>query len=121
MDNIETEQRRPGSFMVNEVGTISRQTVTVTGGHFVVGQVLGKIENSGCFTAFDPTASDGSEKACGILYAQVDASAADQTATAIVRLVEVAGSELTWPEGITDEAKNVAIATLADDHMIVVR
>lgn len=121
MNPIKTEQRRPGAFIVNEVGTISRATVTVTGGHFMAGQVLGKIENSGCFTAFDPNASDGSKKPCGILYAQVDASTADQAATAIVRLVEVAGSELTWPDDISDAAKNLAIATLADAHMIIVR
>jgi hypothetical protein len=61
----------------------------------------------------DPAAANGSEAASGVLYAAVDASAADAEGVAIVRLAEVNAAELVWPEGITGGQKTTALGELA--------
>lgn len=67
---------------------------------------------SGQYKAYDPDATDGSDKAVAILYGNAPVSAAAQEAVAIVRLAEVAESALT---DIDAEAK----ANLAAFDIIV--
>lgn len=54
-------------------------TVTVSGGDYKRGTVLGMITASGKYTACVKTATDGSENPVAILADNVDASSADQT------------------------------------------
>ncbi|MDX2223601.1 MAG: head decoration protein [Rhodospirillaceae bacterium] len=65
------------------------------------------------------TGIDGSEKAYGVLWDAIDASAADVAGAAIVRDAEVDANDLTWPSGITTNQKNAAIAQLATRGIIV--
>ncbi|QZN97350.1 head decoration protein [Symbiopectobacterium purcellii] len=53
-------------------------TVTVTGGAFKRGTVLGMVTESGKYTACVKTATDGSETPVAILVDNVDASTTDQ-------------------------------------------
>ncbi|MGB0467763.1 MAG: head decoration protein [Pontibacterium sp.] len=102
---IQTEARRTGEFIVSESnGHRSRETVTLTGGDFPAGQVLGVITANGKYTDYDAGAADGTETAAGILYAATDASAADQNAVVIVRDCEVASAALTGSDaaGVAD-------------------
>ncbi len=85
-----TEGVRSGEFLVSEAnGTRSRESVTITGGSFPAGQVLGMITASKKYTAYASGATDGSENAAAVLYGATDASTADQSAVAIVRDAEI--------------------------------
>ena len=78
-------------------------------------------EGKGEWTAFDPAGpNDGRRTAGAILYATVDSTSADAQAVATARLTAVTGSELIWPDGISDANKTTAIAALAAKHIIVV-
>lgn len=55
-------------------------TVTVTGGAYKRGTVLGLISASGTYTISVQSAADGSEKPLAILVDDVDASSSDQLA-----------------------------------------
>jgi|SRR5690554_5402896 len=91
-----TEATRAGEFLLSEAnGTRSRASITVTGGAYPAGQVLGIVTASGSYAAYDDTAEDGTEVAAGVLYDAVDASTADATGVAIVRDAEVKGALLT--------------------------
>lgn len=72
------------------------------------------------YTELDPDALDGSARAAAVLYDHVDASAADRPAVVIARIAEVRGSDLAWPDDISDGEKAAAIRALAN-HYIVVR
>jgi hypothetical protein len=95
------EGRHAGEFIVAEGnGTISRESVTLLSGEDLdAGAVLGKVTASGKFKALDPAAIDG--------------SAADTEGVAIVRLAEVHGGELVWPDGITAGERTTALGELA--------
>jgi len=117
------EGRHAAEFMVSEGnGHISRETVTVTGGNYEAGTVLGKITvaaGSGKYTQHDPAAANGSQIAAAVLFANVDASDADKQAVAIVRMAEVNGGALEWKTGITTNEKTAAAAALAGAFIIV--
>jgi len=59
-----------------------------------------------------PAATDGTQRAAGILLSDTDASAADKTTVAVRRQAEVNANELTYPGGITAAQKDIAIAQL---------
>ena len=120
MNAIRKEGPHTGGFLLSEAnGTLSRATGTVTGGAYLPGQVLGRISDSKRYTALNPNADDGSQEAAAIVYAAVDASAADQVATLIVRHGEVTGDALIWPAGITADQQNIAIDQLAERTLLV--
>jgi hypothetical protein len=59
-----------------------------------------------------PAATDGTQRASGILLAAIDATSADTAGVNVARDSEVNANELTWPGGITAAQKDVAIAQL---------
>ena len=71
------------------------------------------------WVALDPTASDGSQIAAGILFEQTDASTGDTQAVAHTNDCEIRGSTLTWPSGITSAQQQAAINVLATAKIIV--
>ncbi|WP_278366875.1 MULTISPECIES: head decoration protein [Marinobacter] len=104
---MKTETTRAGEFLVSEAnGKRSRETITVTGGPYVAGQVLGKITASGKYTAYASGASNGTQTAAGVLYAAADGSSADVTAVGVVRDAEIDEALLTGDDAdaITDLA-----------------
>lgn len=120
MPNVITEGRRTAEFLISEAnGHRSREQVTVTGGAYASGTVLGKITASGKYTIYDPAAEDGSETAIAVLYAAVDASTADQRAPVIACDAEVNGVVLTWFDGATDPQKATGAAALTAAGIIV--
>lgn len=81
-----TEATRAGEVVLTEFSpAYNRESITLTGGAFPAGQVLGKITASGKYTAYDPDATDGTETAVAVLFDAVDASTADATGVGIVR------------------------------------
>lgn len=71
------------------------------------------------WTEFAPAATDGSQLAAAILYADVDASLADTPAVIIARAASVKLSKLAWAVGVTDAQKATAIAQLGNAGIVV--
>ncbi len=92
----------------------SRDQVTVaTGQVLALGAVVGVITASSKVKVVDPSATDGSEVAAGVLIQAVDANLADRDDGLIVaRHAIVADHALVWPTGITVAEKKSAIAQL---------
>jgi hypothetical protein len=92
----------------------SRDQVTVAAGQVLaLGAVVGVITASSKVKVVDPSATDGSEVAAGVLIQAVDANLADRDDGLIVaRHAIVADHALVWPTGITVAEKKSAIAQL---------
>lgn len=82
------------------------------------GSVLGKITASGKLKKYDNGASDGSEVAYGVLFANTDATAADQACVVIVRDAIVARSKLVFDAGQNQAAKDAAYVDLAAKNLL---
>lgn len=97
-------------------------TFTIADGDpdFALGDVFTiTVSGSGKYVAYNQDGADGTESAAGVLYANTDATDADQSAVAIVRDAEVNGNDLTWPADIESAEETAAIAQLAAIGIIV--
>ena len=110
-----TEGRHAGGFLVWEVlRDYTRETVTIASGagKLEPGTVMGKITTGGKYTGLAPAATNGSQTATGILWAGVDASAADVPGVVILRGPAIVNRhDLVWPVGATEA--QIAAATTA--------
>jgi hypothetical protein len=112
------EGTHTGEFLFSEAsGTLSRENVVVTvpaGTTYPAGLVLGKITATGKYVAYNNGASDGSEVAAGVLYAELKNSGgapADVKGVAIERLAEVRLAALNW-NGQDQAAQTAGVADL---------
>ena len=121
MTDVAHEGAHTGQFLVSEAnGARSRETITLAEGQDLeAGTVLGKVTATGKYAQVAPTATDGTESAAGILFDNVDASAADSKAVAIARDAEVRGSDLVWPEGVTAEQREAAVGELLAAGIVI--
>ncbi len=104
-----------GGFIVSEAnGARSREQIVVVAGQTLsAGAVLGIVNASGKYAAYDNGAADGTQAAVGILLEAVDAAAADQPGVALVRDAEVNAAELDYSAGSSGGADiTAAIADL---------
>ena len=115
MADVFTEARHAGEFLISEAeGTRSRDVITVANSVALeAGTVLGKVTASGKYKLHDPSKSDGTENAAGILLAAVDASGGDASGVAILRDAEVDTGALTFIDAISGANKTAALAALA--------
>lgn len=122
--SILTETNHAGGFLVWEVlRDYTRETVTIASGagKLEPGTVLGKITTGGKFTKLAPAATNGSQNAAGILWAGVDASAADSPGVVVLRGPALVNRhEIIWPEGAT-EAQITAATTALGALGIILR
>lgn len=78
-----------------------------------LGTVVGRETATAKLKAIDPTATDGTETAVGVLGNDVDATLIDrEDAILIARHAIVARGELVWPTGISAAQKAAAIEQL---------
>ena len=114
--SILTETNHAGGFLVWEVlREYTRETVTIASGagKLEPGTVLGKITTGGKFTKLTPAATNGSQNAAGILWAGVDASAADALGVVILRGPALVNRhEIIWPEGASEAQITAATTAL---------
>jgi hypothetical protein len=68
---------------------------------------------SGKLKEYNPANTDGSEVPVGVLYDDVDASAADKPAALVARMAEVNKQELVWFSGASAPQQVTALALLA--------
>lgn len=113
MPTISNTTKRAGAHIMHEAfPQLSRENITVTGGNYKAGTVLGKVTASGKYKQLAPAASDGSQTAVMILFDSVDASAGDKPGVGHDYGVSVKDSDLEWPVGITAPQKAAAITNL---------
>lgn len=84
-----------------------------------IGDVIHVTVTGGDYAPYDPAATDGTQTADAILFANSDASGADHGITVLVRDAEVSSAMLTWPVGISDANKSIATARLAARGIIL--
>ena len=78
------------------------------------GSVLGKITTGGKYARLAPAATNGSQTPAAILWAAVDASAADAPGVVILRGPALVNRhDLVWPEGATEAQITAATTALA--------
>lgn len=115
--------RRPGCYIADEVSVnMSRAIVAIAAGAglLVAGTVLGKVGATAEYAPFDPEATDGTEIAAAVLFANVDATVERVDEAVISKtLTAVNASEITWPEGLTDAELATAIASLEERQITV--
>ncbi|MDH2299834.1 head decoration protein [Cobetia sp. 29-18-1] len=107
-----TEPARTGEHVLSEAaGSRSRESIVIASGVLAAGTVLAMTAD-GTYVAHDPTASDGTQIAAGILYGPADAREGPVPAVAHVRDCEVNGTGVTWAADMTDDqlgAMNTAL------------
>ena len=112
-----TEGPHPGGFLVWEVlRDYTRETVTLASGagKLAPGTVLGKITTGGKYTQLAPAASNGSQNAAGILWAEANATDADAPGVVVLRGPAIVNRhEIIWPAGATEPQIATATAALA--------
>ena len=112
-----TEGKHAGGFLIWEVlRDYTRETVTIASGagKIAPGTVMGKITTGGKYTGLAPAASNGSQTATGILWADVDASDADALGVVILRGPAIVNRhEIVWPDGATEAQITTATTALA--------
>lgn len=92
----------------------SRDRVTVAAGQTLpLGSVLGMVTATGKVKQIDPSATDGSQYAAGVLMQEADAHLADRNdGLMVARHAIVADHALQWPVGIASEEQRAAIHQL---------
>lgn len=92
----------------------SRDRVTVAAGQSLpLGAVLGLVTATAKVKSFDPSATDGSQYAAGVLMQACDASAADRDdGLMVARHAVVSDHALSWPAGIALAERRAAVLQL---------
>ena len=98
----------------------SRDEVTVAAGQtLALGAVVGRNTTSGEVAVLDPSVTDGTEIAIGVMAEDVDATAASTPAVMIARHALVARQALEWPTEITAEQIATALSQLESRGIVV--
>ena len=99
----------------------SRDQVTVGAGqNLPLGTVVGLVTATSKLKQIDPSATDGSQYASGVLMQAVDATLIDrEDGLMLARHAIVADHALAWPDAITAAEKLAAIAQLKSLGILV--
>lgn len=99
----------------------SRDLVTVAAGQTLsLGAVVGIVAATSKVKVLDPSATDGSEVAAGVMIQGCDAALADrEDGLMLARHATVSDHALVWPSGITLAEKSLAIGQLKAAGILV--
>lgn len=99
----------------------SRDQITVAAGQTLpLGAVVGIVTATGKIKQIDPSATDGSHYAAGVLIQPCDAALIDrEDGLMIARHAIVADHALTWPAAITAAEKQAAVLQLKSLGILV--
>lgn len=120
----------PPQFEPNNLGDLlkfeadnlySRDRVTVEANQALkLGHVVGRVTASGQVAAFDPTATDGRERAIGVaIVSIITADAPSPDGLIVARHATVADHALVWPNSITPEQRAAGVAQLQNIGVLV--
>ncbi len=122
MPTVFTESMNLGDLLKYEAPNLySRDRVTVAvGQNLQLGAVVGVVTSTGKVKQIDPSATDGTQVAAGVLMQVCDAALAERTDGLIVaRHAIVSDHALQWPTGITTGEQQAAIAQLKSLGVLV--
>lgn len=118
--NCITEQNNLGDLLKYEASNLySRDQITVAKGqNLKLGAVVG-LNKDNLIKILNPTATDGTQNAIGVIISDIDAKAENVKAVIITRIALLAGHAVVWPAGITEEQKTKAIKQLEERGIII--
>ncbi len=122
MPTVFTESMNLGDLLKYEAPNLySRDRVTVAAGqNLPLGAVIGVVTATGKVKQIDPSATDGTQVAAGVLMQACDAALAERTDGLIVaRHAIVSDHALQWPTGITTGEQQAAVAQLKSLGVLV--
>jgi len=122
MPTVFIESMNLGDLLKYEAPNLySRDRVTVAAGqNLPLGAVIGVVTATGKVKQIDPSATDGTQVAAGVLMQACDAALAERTDGLIVaRHAIVSDHALQWPTGITTGEQQAAIAQLKSLGVLV--
>jgi hypothetical protein len=122
MPTVFTESMNLGDLLKYEAPNLySRDRVTVAAGqNLPLGAVVGMVTATGKVKQIDPSATDGTQLAAGVLMQACDAALAERTDGLIVaRHAIVSDHALQWPTGITTGEQQAAVAQLKSLGVLV--
>ena len=119
---VVTEGLNLGDLLKYEAPNLySRDQITVGAGqNLPLGTVVGLVTATGKIKQIDPSATDGSQYAAGVLMQAVDATLIDrEDGLMLARHAIIAEHALVWPATITAAEKQAAIAQLKSLGILV--
>jgi len=122
MPTVFAESMNLGDLLKYEAPNLySRDRVTVAAGqNLSLGAVVGVVTATGKVKQIDPSATDGTQVAAGVLMQACDAALAERTDGLIVaRHAIVSDHALQWPTGITTGEQQAAVAQLKSLGVLV--
>ena len=122
MPTVFTESMNLGDLLKYEAPNLySRDRVTVAAGqNLPLGAVIGVVTATGKVKQIDPSATDGTQVAAGVLMQACDAALAERTdGLMLARHAIVSDHALQWPTGITTGEQQAAIAQLKSLGVLV--
>ena len=122
MPTVFTEAMNLGDLLKFEAPNLySRDRVTVAAGqNLPLGTVVGLVTATSKLKQIDPSTTDGSQYAAGVLMQAVDATLIDrEDGLMLARHAIVADHALAWPAAITAAEKLAAIAQLKSIGILV--
>ncbi len=97
----------------------SRESITVAAGQsLTLGTLLGRVTDSGAFTAWNPKAKDGSDRVLGVLLADCDASVKEAAAVMVTRHALLSDVGIQWGD-LSAEQQRDAQTQLAARGIVI--
>ncbi|WP_264328458.1 head decoration protein [Wolbachia endosymbiont (group A) of Andrena hattorfiana] len=115
-----TEQNNLGDLLKYEASSLySRDQITVAKGQNIkLGAVVAKKTDDGFIRVLNPTGTDGTQTAIGVIVSDVNAIE-NTKAVIITRVAMLADHAVVWPANITEEQKNAAVKQLEGRRIII--
>ncbi|BET37342.1 head decoration protein [Wolbachia pipientis] len=118
--NCITETNNLGDLLKYEASNLySRdQIIVAKGQNLKLGAVVAKKTEDGFIRVLNPTATDGTQTAIGVITSDINATE-NTKAVIITRIAMLADHAVVWPANITEEQKAAAIKQLEGRGIII--
>ncbi|MBD0392132.1 head decoration protein [Wolbachia endosymbiont of Pentalonia nigronervosa] len=114
------EQNNLGDLLKYEASNLySREQITVAKGqNLKLGAVVGLDSKDNLIKVLNPTATDGTQTAIGVITSDLNAKE-NTKAVVITRIALLADYAIVWPTNITEEQKTAAIKQLEARGIVI--
>ncbi|WP_419214447.1 head decoration protein [Wolbachia endosymbiont of Rhagoletis cingulata] len=116
-----SEQNNLGDLLKYEASSLySRDQITVAKGQNIkLGTVVAKKTDDGFIRVLNPTGTDGTQTAVGVITTDIHSKDSDMKGVIITRSAMLADHAVVWPANITEEQKTAAIKQLETLGIII--
>lgn len=116
-----SEQNNLGDLLKYEASSLySRDQITVAKGQNInLGTVVAKKTDDGLIRVLNPTGTDGTQTAVGVITTDIHSKDSDMKGVIITRSAMLADHAVVWPANITEEQKTAAIKQLEGRGIII--